>query len=186
MKLIGVTNIENKFKTLLPTEKLMKFLYLLDTISIKKSMNVELVNENEMTEEYLTFINGLGKVIESPEGKQILKYESSNLIINYGNTILKESENTALTSTREYTHDRVCRLCHNTKSSEELISPCACCDDKKWVHRSCLNNLRISSVEAFSVCLECKFEYKTVKVEGADPCFLALIIISKIFIAIIF
>ena len=56
---------------------------------------------------------------------------------------------------------KVCRLCQNPNSDEELISPCGCDGINQWVHRSCLNSYRIfyNDPVYFLKCPVCKVDY---------------------------
>ncbi|KAG8347753.1 RING variant domain [Trypanosoma vivax] len=42
--------------------------------------------------------------------------------------------------------DRTCRICRDDEVDESVISPCECIGSVRWVHRSCLDEWRISSV----------------------------------------
>lgn len=56
---------------------------------------------------------------------------------------------------------KICRNCHESKD-KDLISPCMCEGNLKWVHRSCLDTWRTVSpnFSSFSQCDICKFEYR--------------------------
>ena len=68
-------------------------------------------------------------------------------------------------------HKRRCRLCLEDEEDledgdvvsyrSELIAPCQCADENKWVHRECLDYERIygTSSKAFSQCQICNFDY---------------------------
>ena len=54
---------------------------------------------------------------------------------------------------------RSCRICYDSNEMEQLIAPCLCDGDLKYVHRECLDEYRaihISSV-AFTQCNTCRF-----------------------------
>lgn len=56
---------------------------------------------------------------------------------------------------------KICRLCRCEDSEEELIAPCGCDGENKWVHRSCINAYRIfyNDPVAFGKCLICGVDY---------------------------
>lgn len=56
---------------------------------------------------------------------------------------------------------KVCRNCHESKD-KDLIAPCRCTGNQKWVHRSCLDTWRTVSpnFSSFTRCDMCHFEYR--------------------------
>lgn len=56
---------------------------------------------------------------------------------------------------------KICRNCHES-NDKDLISPCMCKGDLKWVHRSCLDTWRTVSpnFSSFSQCDTCGFKYR--------------------------
>eukprot|EP01089_Gocevia_fonbrunei_P009547 TRINITY_DN2187_c0_g1_i1.p1 TRINITY_DN2187_c0_g1~~TRINITY_DN2187_c0_g1_i1.p1 ORF type:complete len:311 (-),score=36.70 TRINITY_DN2187_c0_g1_i1:23-955(-) len=67
--------------------------------------------------------------------------------------------------------ERVCRNCHDSEPTEELIAPCNCNGSIKWVHRSCLDEWRAVSPNptSFAHCDVCQFEYQLIY-EGEGGC----------------
>ena len=70
-----------------------------------------------------------------------------------------------------------CRLCGSTENQEDLIKPCLCDGDRRYVHRRCLNRERALSTapKAFTHCSACQYEYwlrqeKEPDAEGTDEC----------------
>ena len=70
-----------------------------------------------------------------------------------------------------------CRLCGSTENQEDLIKPCLCDGDRRYVHRRCLNRERALSTapKAFTHCSTCQYEYwlrqeKEPDAEGTDEC----------------
>ena len=54
-----------------------------------------------------------------------------------------------------------CRFCFDNSDQLDLIRPCKCSGDSKFVHRRCLDEWRVKSQSpaAFTHCNVCKFEY---------------------------
>ena len=54
--------------------------------------------------------------------------------------------------------EKICRICYDLSSPEELFNPCHCDGSIKYVHQSCLEKwIKISKNE---VCQQCKHKYK--------------------------
>ncbi|EKE39745.1 hypothetical protein ENUP19_0046G0051 [Entamoeba nuttalli] len=81
-------------------------------------------------------------------------------------------------------YPKICRICLDPNSDEELISPCGCDGPNKWVHRSCINAYRIfcNDPVAFGKCLQCGVDY-TFKhvVEHSVSCLITKFIFKLIF-----
>lgn len=63
------------------------------------------------------------------------------------------------------TEEKICRICldSNIENEEEMINPCRCSGNSKYVHRNCLNQWRSISQNpmAYSTCMECNYTYRT-------------------------
>ena len=64
-------------------------------------------------------------------------------------------------SLETYEEKKMCRICLEEDNIEDFIAPCRCKGTSKWVHKSCLNEWRATSVnrDAFHQCMECHYRY---------------------------
>jgi len=102
--------------------------------------------------------------IARDEGDQASPQEEPEASVH--DDALDEINNVPETSVRgtaegEGEHVPVCRICFGDQLDGELFSPCRCKGSMKYVHVSCLNLWRLSSLhsDAYSKCQQCKFEY---------------------------
>ncbi|EKE37256.1 hypothetical protein ENUP19_0247G0014 [Entamoeba nuttalli] len=91
LKTLGITSFENKYQTLLPTDEVFAITKKIDSVSTKNNVYVDIINSNNYSHEFITFINGLGNVFEKQTGEQELKYIDDQYIIYFGNDVLSKS-----------------------------------------------------------------------------------------------
>ena len=67
---------------------------------------------------------------------------------------------------------KMCRICFDDDSTENMFIPCKCFGDQKWVHPQCLDDWRVASAnsEAFTRCLTCQHEYHIQVQESNNGC----------------
>jgi hypothetical protein len=67
----------------------------------------------------------------------------------------------------------ICRLCKSYRDTTDLIIPCLCKNDDKYIHRICLDELRsepsINKIN-FYECSKCKFQYEFIE-KISDPAY---------------
>ena len=70
-----------------------------------------------------------------------------------------------------------CRICLQGDDEEELISPCNCRGSTRWVHRTCLNEWRLSEHNPTSrdQCEICLFRYIVSNVEPKETCIIKVL-----------
>ncbi|KAL7720679.1 Rap-GAP domain-containing protein [Entamoeba marina] len=72
---LNYTEIDNVIKVLPNTLEVLKSLQLLDSISTKHHISVDINNKTKPTKEFVMFINELGRVIQYNNGNQVLEYD---------------------------------------------------------------------------------------------------------------
>jgi hypothetical protein len=79
----------------------------------------------------------------------------------------EEMGSSIMESSVEIEEEKTCRICFESGGNEEIFSPCLCRGSSKYVHRKCLMDwIRITDNDfAKKNCLECRCEYRMVKVE---------------------
>jgi hypothetical protein len=80
----------------------------------------------------------------------------------------------------------ICRICLETDSEENLIYPCKCSGNSKYIHKQCLNEWRNinHNPENFYRCEVCKYNYKIKK--SISKCDLFCISLKKLSICFLF
>lgn len=58
-------------------------------------------------------------------------------------------------------NETCCRICYEIDKPKNMIAPCLCSGDQKWIHRKCLNEYRAFHVShpSFTQCNTCKFSH---------------------------
>lgn len=61
--------------------------------------------------------------------------------------------------------NKLCRICLESDSIEQLISPCLCSGTSQYVHHECLSRWRTTTTneDAIYMCMECRFHYEIKK-----------------------
>jgi len=83
-------------------------------------------------------------------------------------------------------HEHICRICLENDSLDNLIFPCKCSGNSKYVHKKCLNEWRNinHNPESFYKCEICKYPYKIKKY--ISKCDEFCIYIKNIYITFLF
>jgi len=100
--------------------------------------------------------------------------ESNNEILNNGKSSNLINENHAIFTEmldENQIDEKICRICLESENPDQLIAPCLCNGNSKFVHRYCLDTWRYQNInsENFRKCRECLFEYRIENVEIQYP-----------------
>ncbi|KAL7713869.1 RING-CH-type domain-containing protein [Entamoeba marina] len=90
--------------------------------------------------------------------------------------------------TDNFIDSKHCRLCFSSENPEDMIAPCACDGQNKYVHRDCLNAYRIYSNDPanFGKCPLCGVDYSFKHVRAHSLSYLLFKFTSKLVFQITF
>ena len=81
-----------------------------------------------------------------------------------------------------------CRICLEDDDQNNMITPCMCIGTSKYIHRSCLDQWRISETnnKCFTHCCQCNFAYNIYHYNYQDDCITKIIKFLSKYILIFF
>ena len=112
-----------------------------------------------------------GNGVASAHGAELGSRQTGRAALSNGSGCSSSSSSSS--SRRKVDEVKCCRICYDDSNKQGMIVPCLCSGSMKWVHRTCLDEWRVSSKQerAFSHCCNCGSPYQLVKFshQGAVP-----------------